>query len=76
MNYRVVSNILGKVLLAEALLLLLPMIAALRYHESALPFLWTVLPLLMTAVKTMLTMQNLANFRIILSENFKLMMSG
>ncbi|MBR6840154.1 MAG: TrkH family potassium uptake protein, partial [Oscillospiraceae bacterium] len=46
MNYRVVSNILGKVLLAEALLLLLPMIAALRYHESALPFLWTVLPLL------------------------------
>lgn len=45
MNYRVVCNILGKVLLAEAILLLLPMTAALWYHESALPFLWTMLPL-------------------------------
>ena len=47
MNYRVVCNILGKVLLAEALLLLLPLAAALAYHESALPFLWTMLPLLL-----------------------------
>ena len=39
MNYRIVCNILGKVLLAEALLLLLPMGTALLYHESALPFL-------------------------------------
>ncbi len=45
MNYRVVCNILGKVLLAEAILLLLPMTAALWYHESVLPFLWTMLPL-------------------------------
>ena len=39
MNYRIVWNTLGKVLLAEALLLLLPMTAALVYRESALPFL-------------------------------------
>ena len=45
MNYRVVLNILGKVLLAEALLLMLPMAAALSSGESALPFLWTILPL-------------------------------
>ena len=47
MNYRVVLNILGKVLLAEALLMLLPTAAALVYGESALPFLWTILPLLL-----------------------------
>ena len=47
MNYRVVLNILGKVLLVEALLLLLPMAAALFYRESALPFLYTILPLLL-----------------------------
>ena len=47
MNYRVVLNILGKVLLAEALLLLLPLTAALAYRESALPFLYTMLPLLL-----------------------------
>ena len=47
MNYRVVLNILGKVLLTEALLLLFPLAAALWYGESALPFLWTMLPLLL-----------------------------
>lgn len=46
MNYRFVSNILGKVLLAEAILLLLPLAAALVYRESPLPFLLTILPLL------------------------------
>ena len=50
MNYRVVLNILGKVLLAEALLLTLPMAAALWYDESALPFLYTMLPLLLIGV--------------------------
>ena len=50
MNYRIVSNILGKVLLAEAILLLLPTAAALFYHESPLPFLWTILPLLALGV--------------------------
>ncbi len=47
MNYRVVSNILGKVLLAEAILLLLPTAAALAYRESLRPFLYTILPLLL-----------------------------
>ena len=45
MNYRMIVNILGKVLLAEVLLLLLPMSAALYYHESPLPFLYTIAPL-------------------------------
>ena len=46
MNYRIVCNILGKVLLAEALLLLLPMGTAMLNHESALPFVYTIVPLL------------------------------
>ena len=45
MNYRVVCNILGKVLLAEAILLLLPLAAGLWYDESIMPFVWTMLPL-------------------------------
>lgn len=47
MNYRIVSNILGKVLLVEAVLLLLPLAAALAYRESVMPFVWTILPLLL-----------------------------
>jgi len=46
MNYRVVLNILGKVLVVEAILLLLPVTAALWYDESIQPFLYTILPLL------------------------------
>ena len=46
MNYRVVLNILGKVLVVEAILLLLPVTAALWYDESIQPFLYTMLPLL------------------------------
>ena len=45
MNYRVVCNILGKVLLAEAILLLLPLAAGLWYDESIMPFVLTMLPL-------------------------------
>ena len=45
MNYRIVCNVLGKVLLAEALLMLLPLGAALVYGESVLPFVFTILPL-------------------------------
>nr|MCR5089246.1 TrkH family potassium uptake protein [Oscillospiraceae bacterium] len=47
MNVRAVGNILGKVLLAEAVLLLLPLLTALICHESALPFLYTILLLLL-----------------------------
>ncbi len=46
MNYRIVWNILGKVLLAEALLMLLPMAAGLAYGESVLPFVYSVAALL------------------------------
>ena len=45
MNYRMVCNVLGKVLLAEALLLLLPLASALSYGESPLPLIFTILPL-------------------------------
>ena len=47
MNYRIVWNILGKVLLSEALLMLLPMMAGLVCGESPLPFVYSMLPLLL-----------------------------
>ncbi|MBO7670936.1 MAG: TrkH family potassium uptake protein [Oscillospiraceae bacterium] len=48
MNRRIVGNTLGKVLLAEAALLLLPMTAALFAREPVLPFLSTILLLLVS----------------------------
>ena len=42
MNSKAVGNILGKVLLAEAALLLLPLLTAFLYHESVFPFLCTI----------------------------------
>ncbi len=47
MNRRIVGNILGKVLLAEAALLMLPMTAAALFRESVLPFLYPALLLLL-----------------------------
>lgn len=47
MNYKAVGNILGKVLLAEAALLLLPLAAAVVFRESVLPYLYTMLLLLL-----------------------------
>ncbi len=46
MNYRIVCNVLGKVLLTEAVLLLLPLITAMGCGESILPFVYTILLLL------------------------------
>lgn len=43
MNYRMIAFILGRVLLILAALLLLPLIAALVYGESVLPFAATIL---------------------------------
>ncbi len=43
MNYRMIAFILGRVLLIMAGLLLLPLIAALAYGESVLPFAVTIL---------------------------------
>ena len=46
MNIKAVGKILGKVLLAEAALLLLPLSAAALYGESVLPFVYTIALLL------------------------------
>ena len=43
MNYRILLKILSRVLLIEAALLTAPLLAALIYGESALPFLYTIL---------------------------------
>jgi len=46
MNTRIVANILGKVLLIEAALMLLPLTCTLIYRESPLPFVWAMALLL------------------------------
>ena len=43
MSYRIVTNILGRILLIESGLLLAPMAVAALYRESLLPWLWTIL---------------------------------
>ncbi len=47
MNGKAVGNILGKTLLAEAALLLLPLATAARFREPLAPFLWTIAALLL-----------------------------
>lgn len=42
MSYRIVTNILGRILLIESGLLLAPMAVATIYKESLLPWLWTI----------------------------------
>ena len=49
MNYRLLMNILGRILLIEAGLLAAPLITAAIYGESVLPFLWTILTVLAAA---------------------------
>ena len=46
MSYRIVTNILGRILLIEGGLLLAPMAVAALYGESLLPWLWTIVPTL------------------------------
>jgi len=41
MNYRMICQVLGRVLILEGLLLILPMIVAICYGESVVPFLIT-----------------------------------
>ena len=43
MNYRLISQILGRVLALEGLLMVIPLIVAMIYHESVLPFVYTIL---------------------------------
>lgn len=42
MNFRMIGQVVGRVLCIEAALMLLPMIAALVYDESPVPFLITM----------------------------------
>ena len=49
MNYRVLFKVLGRVLLIEAGLLAAPMLTALIYGESPMPFLWTIAAVLTAA---------------------------
>ncbi len=50
MNYRILTKVLSRVLLIEAVLLLVPLATALVYGETVLPFLWTILLILAAAV--------------------------
>ena len=45
MNYKLMLRMMGRTLLVEALLLLLPLLVALLYKEDPRPFLYTILPL-------------------------------
>ena len=42
MNFRMIGQVIGRVLCIEAALMLLPMVAALAYGESPAPFLITI----------------------------------
>ena len=42
MNFRMIGQVIGRVLCIEAALMLLPMIAAVIYDESPVPFLITI----------------------------------
>ncbi|MCH5183459.1 MAG: TrkH family potassium uptake protein, partial [Oscillospiraceae bacterium] len=50
MNRRMVGYLLGTILLIEAALLIVPMLTALIYGESVLPFVFTILLLLAFAL--------------------------
>ncbi len=54
MNYRMVGYLLGVILLIEGALLTVPMLTALLYGESLLPFLWTILILMAVSVPALL----------------------
>jgi len=43
MNYRLISQVLGRVVAIEAILLTIPMVVAVLYHESILPFVYTII---------------------------------
>jgi len=47
MNYKLMLRMLGRILQLEALLLLLPVLVALLYHEDPRPFLFTLIPVLL-----------------------------
>ena len=53
MNYRLISQILGRVLAIEGIFMTIPLIVAMIYHESVLPFVYTMLLLAVAAVLLM-----------------------
>ena len=50
MNYQMIGFVIGRILWTEAVLLLLPALTALLYGESVLPFLGTILLLLIAGL--------------------------
>ena len=50
MNYQMIGFVIGRILWTEAVLLLLPALAALLYGESAMPFLGRILLLLIAGL--------------------------
>ena len=54
MNYRILFKVLGRVLLIEAGLLAVPLVVALLYRESPMPFLLTILAVLAGAAALMI----------------------
>lgn len=68
MNYRMIRYLLGVILTIEAALLLLPMLTAWIFGESVLPFLFTILILMVFAVPSILFKP--ANTRIYAKEGF------
>jgi len=53
MNYRLISQILGRVLAIEGTLMLIPLIVSIIYHESVLPFVYTILIIAVVAAVLM-----------------------
>ena len=53
MNYRLISQILGRVLSIEGALMLIPLIVSVIYHESVLPFVYTILIIAIVAAAMM-----------------------
>lgn len=49
MNYRLISQILGRVLAIEGTLMLIPMVVSIIYHESVMPFVYTLIILSVVA---------------------------
>lgn len=70
MNYRMVSTTVGKILIAEALLLLLPLSTAFYFHESGTPLAFFATCLLLLLVGGLLEIKKPRHRRIYAREGF------
>lgn len=68
MNYRMIAKLLSYVMLVEAALLLLPLLTAICFRESVLPYLFTILILVAAALPWQFV--KLPNKRIFAKEGF------